>query len=366
MRAALSKMIEPAQCVQYAAMEASMDGMAIHDNTGAFTYLNEAHANIYGYDSKDELLGKTWHVLYEPQELARFNTEIMPILWTVGAWRGEAAGLKKNGTTFPQEVSLTTFGDDGLICVVRDISAQKQIERSLKDTAAAMHTFVSIASHELKTPLTVFQSYVDLLNRTVERLAPQLGKCEDFQKLTHAAKSACGRMRSCIDTLLDTARINEGRLALNLERVDFTELVTNQLEEFNLQGQLDSPTITSTFEPAFLMCDHIQISHLVTNLISNAVKYGAGQPIEIVVRARPGKVTLIVQDHGIGISDDNLARIFGRFERAVTASKFEGSGLGLWLVAQIASAHAGTIRVESNPEHGTAFTVDFPSADPAL
>jgi len=114
------------------AMEASMDGISILDENEKYVYVNDAHARIYGYDSPKELLEKSWKVLYDEEELARFENVIMPQFIDEGKWKGEAVGKKKDGTKFPQEVSLTAIEDGGLICVVRDITERKQAEEALK------------------------------------------------------------------------------------------------------------------------------------------------------------------------------------------------------------------------------------------
>ncbi len=111
------------------AIEASIDGLAILNDDEEYTYLNEAHAKIYGYDNPSELLGETWKVLYDEEERERFENEIMPEIRKGGGWRGEAVGKKKDGSKFPQEVSLTALEDGGLICVVRDISDRKEMEK---------------------------------------------------------------------------------------------------------------------------------------------------------------------------------------------------------------------------------------------
>jgi PAS domain S-box-containing protein len=113
------------------AMESSIDGMAILDPNDTYLYLNQAHAQIYGYENPVELIGKTWQILYDPAELARFQSDVFPEFIRHGRWQGEAVGKRKDGTTFPQELSLTVLPDGGLVCVVRDISARKQTEYAL-------------------------------------------------------------------------------------------------------------------------------------------------------------------------------------------------------------------------------------------
>ncbi len=115
---------------QLEAMESTMDGLAILNEDEEYTYLNQAHAKIYGYDNPDELVGETWRMLYDEKEQERFENEIMPKIRNGENWRGEALGKKKDGSKFPQEVSLTPLDDGGLICVVRDITQRKEIEKS--------------------------------------------------------------------------------------------------------------------------------------------------------------------------------------------------------------------------------------------
>ena len=110
-------------------MAAAMDGMAVLDANGHYAFLNEAHARIYGYESPAELMGRSWRLLYTGDELRRFETEVMPAFWRTGRWRGESTGVRRDGTTFPQEVSLDAIQGGGIVCVVRDISDRKRSER---------------------------------------------------------------------------------------------------------------------------------------------------------------------------------------------------------------------------------------------
>ena len=114
------------------ALETSMEGMAILDEEGTYQYVNQAHAEIYGYDRPEQLLGAPWRVLYDDEYVRWFEEEIFPIVEEQGEWRGEAIGVRKEGDRFPQELSLTVLDDGGLICVVRDITHRKQAEAELK------------------------------------------------------------------------------------------------------------------------------------------------------------------------------------------------------------------------------------------
>ncbi|MBW4681612.1 MAG: PAS domain S-box protein [Microcoleus vaginatus WJT46-NPBG5] len=126
------KQAEEALQRQLAAVEAAMDGIAILNSEGKYIYMNAAHVKIFGYDSVSQLAGKTWQEIYYPDEIKRFEVDILPGLWQKGNWQGEATGKKHNGTTFLADVSLTVIADGGLICVCRDLSERKQVEEILK------------------------------------------------------------------------------------------------------------------------------------------------------------------------------------------------------------------------------------------
>ncbi|MCT7951741.1 PAS domain S-box protein [Ancylothrix sp. C2] len=117
---------------QSAAIAATMDGIAILDANQTYIYVNDAHAKIYGYNTAQELLGQHWEMLYSSEELNRFATEIMPVFASLGHWRGEALGKRRDGTTFSQEVSLSAFANGGLVCIVRDINERKKSEEALR------------------------------------------------------------------------------------------------------------------------------------------------------------------------------------------------------------------------------------------
>jgi PAS domain S-box-containing protein len=124
------------------AMDAAIDGMALLNAEGEYVYLNKAHAKVYGYENAGELIGKSWRILYDSDVIQHFEQEIMPELSRKGDWFGEAIGTKKNGSKFPQELSLTAMADGGLICVVRDITDRKRVEEELQKTLDSLRKAV--------------------------------------------------------------------------------------------------------------------------------------------------------------------------------------------------------------------------------
>ncbi|MCA1582111.1 MAG: GAF domain-containing protein [Acidobacteria bacterium] len=228
-----------------------------------------------------------------------------------------------------------------------------------QEAIRARDEFLSVASHELKTPITTLQLQVQGLIRRVrsgatpstEALAERLGTSErQVERLTHL-----------INDLLDISRITGGRLDLYIEPVDFSAVlreVAARLEESLLRAGC-SLTVNAP-EPQIGAWDRLRLDQILTNLISNAMKYGAGKPIEISLSGTSDFVRLAVYDQGIGIAPENQARIFERFERAVSGRHYGGLGLGLWIVRQIVDALGGTISVESESGRGSVFTLELP------
>lgn len=147
----------------YNAMETSMDGVAILNKHDEYEYVNHAHAEIHGYQEPEELIGESWRMLYDDEEIDRFESEIMPQLYSIGEWRGEAIGQKADGTTFHQEVSISTLQTGGLVCFVRDITEQKTREQEL----AAFKQAVENAGHSII--LTDVDGTIEYVNPAVER-----------------------------------------------------------------------------------------------------------------------------------------------------------------------------------------------------
>ncbi|MBS3817493.1 MAG: PAS domain S-box protein [Candidatus Thermoplasmatota archaeon] len=145
------------------AVEGSIDGIGILDEDETYTYLNETHAHIYGYESPEELIGETWRALYDEEEQKRFENEIMPKVREGGEWRGKAVGMKKDGTRFPQELSLTALEDGGLICVVRDITERKEAEKRLEVNKNKIERL-----HEISAELQTYDSEEDVYSFAIK------------------------------------------------------------------------------------------------------------------------------------------------------------------------------------------------------
>jgi len=222
--------------------------------------------------------------------------------------------------------------------------------------------FISIASHELKTPLTALKLRLAAAIRTQQRPAPRDDEAEEkLGRALGAAGTTTDRIVSLVDDLLDVSRLTAGRLALHLEAVGLGDVVRDVAGRLREQAAETGSRIEIAMPEAIVgRWDRIRIEQIVTNLLSNAIKYGAGQPIHLSAHVTNGRARLDVKDAGAGISRADQSRIFQAFERVTTANRVGGLGLGLYIGRQIAVAHGGTLSVESKAGHGSTFTLDLP------
>jgi signal transduction histidine kinase len=179
--------------------------------------------------------------------------------------------------------------------------------------------------------------------------------------LADRAARHIGRLGNLIERLLDVSRITTGRIDLDPEEMDLSEVVRDVSRRLVESAKVAGSTVTVTAERATIgLWDRLRMEQIVTNLLSNALKYGAGKPVEVTLESDGTRARLTVRDGGIGIAGDDVRRIFGRFERAAPARNFSGMGLGLYITRQAVEAHGGRISVSSQPGSGAVFTVELP------
>ncbi len=237
-----------------------------------------------------------------------------------------------------------------------EIEHRRRAEQELLEALQLRDDFLCVAGHELKTPLTVLQLQLHAFLNRGEALNE-----EDRERVERAQRQA-DRLTDLVEELLDVSRINAGRLELVTGgQCDLAELVQA------VAGGLAEPAKRAGCElelqvpgPVLGAWDRGRIEQVLAKLLGNAVKYGAGRPIQLSVQGAKDRARLIVRDHGPGIRIEDQARIFNRFERAASSRNYGGLGLGLWIARQVVEAHGGVIRLDSEPGQGATFTVELP------
>lgn len=213
--------------------------------------------------------------------------------------------------------------------------------------------FLSMASHELKTPTTTLRLHLEMLRRLAAGREPTPDKLlARIDKVEHQV----GRLELLIDHLLDVSRLAAGRLDLERTRFDLGELAREVVERFGDAGAAIHLDVAGDLSGAW---DRFRLGQVLTNLLTNALKYGEDRPIDLTLRGEPDRVRCAVRDRGLGIPPADQARLFERFERA-SPVKFAGLGLGLWIARQIVEEHGGRITVDSEPGAGSTFTFELP------
>ena len=238
-------------------------------------------------------------------------------------------------------------------------------ERLLEDrrqAVAARDLFLAVAAHELRTPLATLALLVDhLIGPLLPHSTTEPSGVVVQKRQLAMVKRQVDRLTALVVEMLDVSRITDGRLQLSLGPVDLRDIVREVLDRFALEIQRCHVTVTlNAPDPAPGRWDAARIDQVITNLISNALKYGAGRPIEISVRVEVSQAVVVVRDHGIGIRKDEQSKIFGPFAHVVAAKHHAGLGLGLWIAQQFVQASGGRIKVNSRPEQGSTFTVELP------
>ena len=301
------------------------------------------------------------------QIVRRFSADL-PFLLVSGGLGEEGAvdALKQGASDFVTKQNLGRL----VTAIARELEdAQVRREKraaheALEQAVAARDAFLSIASHELKTPLTALQLQLQSLTRSVQQ--GDAGTERVSERIRSVARST-ERLGELVNRLLDVSRITRGgEMELVKEEFDLGELAREVASRFqDAAAEAGSDLRIVLDGPVRGMWDRMRIDAIVTNLLSNAVKYGEGKSIEVTVRAQGVRALLEVTDHGIGIAADDQARIFGRFERAVSERHYGGFGVGLWVARRVAEEHGGRVRVTSRPGRGSTFTLELPRENAA-
>ena len=354
-----------------ATMDAASDGLALLDAAGLYTYVNAAHATMFGFATSEELLGKNWRILYDDDELTRFQTEVFPELGARRHWHGRARARRLDGTHFPEALTLTLTPNGGLICVCRDdtlaVESEQKIlalsrglearAQELTQVNRELSDFAHVVSHDLKAPLRGIGS---LANWLQQDYADKLGP-EGAEQLRMIG-GRVARLSGLIDGILSYSRA--GRTHRSQTVVSLDALVRGTLEMLAPPAHI---TVAVVSELPQIRMDPTKAQQLFQNLLSNAVKY---------MDKPSGRVTVAcvaderfwhfsIADNGPGIEEKYFERVFQLFQTLAPRDEVESTGVGLAVVKKIVETEGGRIWIESVFGHGATFHFTLPRAEPA-
>lgn len=254
------------------------------------------------------------------------------------------------------ELSSASLGRVLRFAAGRMQNARRMGDREAQRAIRLRDDFLAIAAHELKTPLTPLQLQLDSL---VRALSPE--EQPALRRRALQAQRQLRRMIKLVETLVSVSRITHGKLTLDVEAFDLSELLVEVVGRFTDDARRSDSSLTIVATPpAEGFWDRLRLEQMCSYLILNAIKYGQGKPIEVSLLVDREVARISVCDHGIGIAPEDTDRIFRRFEHGGTERVYGGLGLGLYLARQIAQAHGGSIVVHSAPDQGSRFTVVLP------
>ncbi len=362
------------------------------DPKGNIATWNKGAERNKGYKA-EEIIGRHFSTFYPPEDI-KSEKPARELREAVNGGRFEEEGwrIRKDGSRFWASVVITPIFDKvgelrGFAKVTRDLTERKIAEDELRaaysdlekrvedrtrelsaakaraeEAVTARDRFFSIASHELKTPLSSLKLQTQIRLRKVAK-----GDFSDFTtdriaELCADDEKQIGRLSFLVDNMLDISKLTAGSFQLSFsDDVDLGELVQSAIKR--MQPILDSAGNTVTFSANQHVrgrWDSHRLEQVITNLLSNAAKYAPGKLVEVTVDGEPNRARITVTDHGSGIAKKDGARVFQPFERASNDINVSGLGLGLYIIKQIVDAHGGTIRLKSEIDKGSSFIVELP------
>lgn len=280
-------------------------------------------------------------------ERAFFNAVFAPIV----SPNGRIERVMAVGTEITNEVMAR----------VKAEQAQKEVERvseELRATEALRDDFLTLASHELRTPLTTLGLQIDGLLLALHQASPNDAPVKKLLQKTNKLRTQADRLEALIESMLDVFSLESENLVMQRSELDLAEAARSVVSRLALEHR--SIHIELRSEPSIGWWDRTLVEQIIAALLSNALKFGSGRPVEVHVGGSATHGTIWVKDRGIGIAAMDKQRIFGRFVRAVPSNEYGGFGLGLWIVQEIVKAMSGNVQVESHLGKGSTFVVELP------
>lgn len=344
---------EEKQAMLATIVDTSDDAIVSKTLQGIITSWNKAAERMFGY-SESEAIGKHISLIIPPERLAEEEYIIGEIVSGKKVDHFETIRMTKAGAGIPLSISISpVINKDGVIIgaskIARDISDRKKAEEQKSE-------FLSMASHELKTPLTSIAGYLQILDKVTSEESPR--------KFIHKTRQQVQRLAQLVSNLLDVSKIDAGELHLPKEIFDISKVLRETVELVQYSQQTHRINVFVTEEPTFIYGNPQRIEQVFINLLTNAVKYSAdSNEIIVSLECRNNYVYIRVIDFGVGIPANKLDEIFTRFYRVDEFNRnLSGLGIGLYISGQIIEKHNGKIWAESELGKGSIFYVKLPAA----
>lgn len=361
--------------------ESNMLGIIFADLDGRITQANDYFVQLSGYSHVEIESGNVFWTKITPPEYVDADQKAIMQLDEMGVFYPfEKEYIKKNGQRFYVLLggALLEGSKTEVVAFVLDITDRKKAElerdHHLKQEQEARlvaeralqerDNFITLASHELRTPLTPLKMQIDLAERLLKKDSVMLGPNYTYlMKIVQTFEKPIHRLIDLAEDMLNASQMRSGQITLSKEMINLPDLVRKTVTQIlSEQNKEKYPLEIQAPNELIGNWDKSRIELVVSKLTKNAIRFGLGKPILITVSQEGSSVKLIIQDHGIGISDEGQKRIFHRFERDVSPQHFGGLGLGLYITKMIVDAHQGRIAVDSTLGFGTTFTVTLPIA----
>ena len=355
----------PKQAILAAIVATSDDAIISKTLQGIITSWNPAADRLFGY-TEAEAIGQHISMIIPPDRLDEEAYIIGEVSRGIRVNHFQTLRRAKSGKLVPISLSVSPVLDEngkiiGASKIARDISAEQTLQQEtarlyeqLKEMNSRKDEFIALASHELKTPLTSIDAYLQIL---AQRVADEKNKTFVF-RTQHQLK----KLRALVEDLLDISRIEAGKLYFAREEFDICEVIEDAVDMIANAN----PDYVIVFDPEVNSClvtgDAHRVEQVVVNLLTNAVRYAPdSNQIKVMLIQQTGEVKIGVEDFGIGIPHDKLQNIFSRYYRVHDSTgKGSGLGIGLYLCQEIVTRHHGKIWAESTPGKGSTFWFTLP------
>jgi len=356
------------------AFQNTAEMMLITDTKGVIEYANPAFEKVTGY-SAEEVIGKTPAILKSDQQSPEFYKDLWETILAGNSWHGILVNKKKNKQLYTEEMIISPIRNEknaiiSFVAVKKDVSERIKGEEEVKrarfkaeESDRIKSNFLSMMSHEVRTPLNVILGFLDIIKNAVNKEAfPE--KDHFFDMINRNSK----RLMTLINDIIDVSRIESNEMKLTLSNQSLHKLLANITSEFELSAQAKGLKLVddiNKIEDVFVRVDDTRFQQVLSNLLTNAIKFTLKGTITVSAKTAGSNVHIFVKDTGIGIPPEFRPHLFEFFRQADEGynRNYEGAGLGLAISYKLVKLMNGDMKVDSEVGKGSTFTITFPIVD---